>query len=374
MKNKSVIWIMSFALMIILPTVTWPIFKELIHIENIDNADEVTKPEISKENYEEFSKLYEEYFNVNLPYRDVLVTGNAMIDYFLYKDSSTEDVIIGKEHWLFFAPTIADYQKTNLYTMEQMNIIVANMEYMRCYFEERGMEFYIYIAPNKATIYGEKYLPERIAAGEGVSRTEQLVEYITKNSEVDIIFGKKMLQEACEEYPDEELYHHLDTHWNYLGGYYGAKDLLNKMGVELPERSEINVKKNAVPTMQWSGFDLANMLGLTEVLKKDVNYDISGYTLNEAVFEGDASIDSEAFSTISRSTSNATDDRKLFFIRDSFGTAMLPYLATSFREVYSPHQYCISLSMIEQECPDIVVLEMVERSDLAGFAIPWWDR
>ena len=125
-------------------------------------------------------------------------------------------------------------------------------------------------------------------------------------------------------------------------------------------------------TSFWNGYDLANMLGLNEYLDEDVNFHITGYSDHEAVFEGRASESAEIFFGDTRSHSNAEDERKVFFVRDSFGEAMTPYLGAAFQEMYSVDWDAMTKTTIEQEKPDILIYEVVERYGLGGLNIENW--
>ena len=68
-----------------------------------------------------------------------------------------------------------------------------------------------------------------------------------------------------------------------------------------------------VPLFSWNGYDLANMMGMTNVLTEDVNYIITGYSDADVTYVRDVPNDREAFTTFCRSYSNATDTRKVIF-------------------------------------------------------------
>ena len=66
-------------------------------------------------------------------------------------------------------------------------------------------------------------------------------------------------------YKDQyDLYWHYDTHWNYLGGYIGAKALLRELGVEIADVEDLTISQN-----DFSGYDLANMMNLKNYYQKE---------------------------------------------------------------------------------------------------------
>ena len=81
-------------------------------------------------------------------------------------------------------------------------------------------------------------------------------------------------REELLEYKDQySLYWHYDTHWNYLGGYIGAKALLKELGIEIPEVEELTITQNAS-----SGYDLAGMMNLRRYYEENKPADAVSYT------------------------------------------------------------------------------------------------
>lgn len=370
-KFNSILWCIFFLNLICLPCLTWPFMSNIMETSNNENRNIAEKPVMSKENIYDFSSQFENYFNDTLPYRDILIECNAAINYYIFNESPSNNVIAGSDGWLFYIDTLPDYKKTNLYTDAQLEEIKNNMINTKNFFDEKGIEFIIFIAPNKASIYGSNYLPNYILQCNRISRTQQLVDYIKTNTDISIIFPERELLEASLSHPDNPLYFHLDTHWNYLGGYYGAKALLKELNIDLPDYEELNIIPVNEPVFPWNGYDLANMMGMSDILTQDVNYNISGYSDTTPIYDQYVA-SKNAFNTFCRSYSNASDTRKIFFCRDSFGTPMMPYLASNFREIYSPHVSYFKKDQIDEECPNVFIFEIVERTGINTYLIQNW--
>lgn len=362
-EKNSVWWIIIFCVFFFLPFLTYPLVKNVLNIENVENRNKADIPEISIENWKTYSKTFEEYLNDTLPYRDELIRLNSLISYYVFGDSASDDVIIGEENWLFYSETIPDYEKNNLYTDAQLQRMKHILEETQQYLADRGIEFVVFIPPNKATIYGEEYLPSYIKSGEDLSRTEQLVAYIQENTDITIIFPKQEMLMSKERHPEYSLYFHLDTHWNSMGAYVGTKELMKTFDIELPEIEELEIVQTKTPNFNWNEYDLASMMGLAGVLKNDVEYEITNYANTTVTFQQCDYNHVSSFYGFYRTTSDAPDERKVLFLRDSFGMRMVPYLAANFAEVYSPHRDYFSIEMVDAEKPDIFVWELVERSE-----------
>lgn len=364
-KYMAYAWITMFVLMFMSAFFTYPFLSQFIDQRNLENREKKEFSHPSLENYTEYHQLFEEWYENNLPYRDILIQSNRKLALYGFKESASESVVLGKDNWLFLSETIPDYKKINLYTLDQLEVICTNLKSNYDYFQRRNIDFIVFIAPNKASIYGEAFLPNYIYCEEGVSRTEQLVDYIRRNTDVPIVFPKDELSLIAKGYPEYPLYLHLDTHWNYLGGYCGVKSLLRELDHELPGVDEIVLEEFNSPVLIWNGYDLSNMLGMTGELTEDTNYKIDYGSNNVVEWNGDTSTDIVDFYTFCQTASNAADHRKIMFIRDSFGSAMLPFIASEFREVYSPHvSFQTDSSTIDTVQPDVVIYEYVERGDL----------
>lgn len=363
LQKTSIMWIIMFCLLFCTPFLTYPFVQYLFtEKQNIENRTKAAHPEWTIENYQNYPTLCADYFNDNMPYRNLLIRLKGSIIYNIFGESVSDEVVAGKDGWLFFECTLPGYKKIDLYTQEELERICEKLKAAQSYFDERGIEFLIIIGPNKASIYGEDYLPEEIVRGDGVSKTEQLLAYLEDHTDLKVVFPQEELLIAKEQYPEYPLYFHLDTHWNYLGGYYGAKGILKELGLILPEFEELTLIPVNEPLFSWWGYDLENMMGMTGMIHEDINYEIVGYTDNSVTRWSELKQDRAGYEGVYRIVNpDAVDDRKVMLVRDSFGTCILPYLATQFIEVYSPGYGVYNENEIDIEQPDVIIYEWVER-------------
>lgn len=368
MKEKRIgpmIILTAFILIICSSKVIWFLLAKYVSGVNHENRQLSTRPALTWENYGTFSNEYTNYFNDNMQFREKLVTLNSLVDYYVFDESANEKVIKGKDGWLFFNATLSDYQRTNLYTKEELESIKDDVLATKKYLKDKGIEFVIFIGPNKNTIYGE-YMPSYIEINPGQTRVQQMVDYLKKNTDVPIVFPVDEMLDIKKEHPELIQYLKLDTHWNYMGGFVASAPLLKALGAEPISFDDIDYYQINKPDFSWNGYDEANMLGLTDILNSDINYHISNKTIESITYEGYVPDDSVAFGNLSRVYSNARDKRKVFFIRDSFGEAITPYIAASFSEIYSIYRGALKQSQIDEEQPDILIYEAVERNDFRG--------
>ncbi len=81
---------------------------------------------------EEFPALYEAYYNDHLPYRDFLIRMNSGLEYYVFQTSSNENVVRGKEEWLFYNSSADDnpieaYKGMGLFTQQELEQIGNNL-------------------------------------------------------------------------------------------------------------------------------------------------------------------------------------------------------------------------------------------------------
>lgn len=352
-RIKQKIWIVSFFLIILFPSIIYPFVRGERDEENRENRNENEKPIFSPDNMETYPSDYEAYYNDHIPFRNTLIKMNSYLDYYVFHESPNQDVVVGKDGWLFYAgkedgvPIRQAVGKT-YYTEEELAAISDNIAEMRREIENRGMEFLIFIAPNKERIYGEN-LPEYYGGTTGDTSTEQLIAYLRENTDVNIIFAYEEMMKQKELHPELFFYYHLDTHWNNAGGYVGASVLLKELGCSLPDIEQVKVEKQLL-----SSGDLSNMMNMG-IPNGETDYKISGY--NELETE---CVKCE-FSTEFIYHTQGADPRKLFVYRDSFMTAMFPYVVPSFEDSYMVNATYYTPEMLEEQKADIFVLEIVER-------------
>ena len=179
--RKQKILIVLFAGSLVLPGVVWAGFSGRFDTENNENRKLAEFPEVNLESLGDFPEQFEAYYKDHVPFKNDLVKFCNFIDTEFFRNTKIGDVLIGEDNWLFYLPeregenAMADYQKTNVYTLEQSAEIASGIAKVRDWFLDRGVkQFHYYVAPNKETLYS-KYMPERPRViGIGDSRSPAL--------------------------------------------------------------------------------------------------------------------------------------------------------------------------------------------------------
>ena len=277
-KKMAAAWLICFALLLLMPGAVWVAAKERFQTDATENTVSTEIPKLTKDNYRDYPGLVESAFNAAVPFRSQLISFSSLTDLKLFCEKSINDkVVIGSDNWLFYSmeSDIDDYKGTNLFTEGQLAQIASQLTTSEQWLSNRGSEFVLMIAPNKETIYGEEHLPSYYKKAEE-TRTDQLIAYLKKNTDIRIVYPKEEMLKYKKEY---SLYWHYDTHWNAAGGYIGAKALLKELGDELPEVEDITFTPDT-----FSGYDLARMMNLQSYYEKNMpaeeNYIVTGYNGN----------------------------------------------------------------------------------------------
>lgn len=355
-KHLTKAYLAAFILLFFAPTILFELFGPYIDSTNYEQRATAEKPVFSLQTLEEYPQQFEAYYNDHLPFRTQLIEANSKLFLQILRQSPVDKVILGKDGWLFYNPRgtdgdpIADYQGTRLFTEDQLAKIAQTLIYARDLLRRQGKEFVFLVAPNKESIYGNTYLPDQFVSGNTYTNGDQLVEYLRSHTDLTVVYPKQELLGAIQANPEHLYYYKTDTHWNELGGYIGAVELLKALNISMPEVSELQITRN-------SGFsgDLAKMTGLQSEFAYDHSYTLSGYTNHPArLVLNDAE-------NLIQYTADSADDRSILVIRDSFSISMYPYLASQFRNTTFALRGEYSFDSLPN-CPaDIVVAQFVER-------------
>ncbi len=296
---------------------------------------------------EGFTREFDDYFTDNFAFRPNLVTMYAYMNEGLLKESISDQVIIGKDGWLFFEPTLDDYLKVNTLSENDIYRLTKTLDLQRRWLEGRGVAFLFTAAPNKASLYGQ-YMPDRLKPIGSMSNVEMLYQQL-QNTPVNYIDLHSELRGR-----EEQLYHKLDTHWNGTGALIAYNVILGSVKELIPE-FEFDSHKGALPVVErtWEG-DLSAMLyPAAGMLDEQADYAIEKeFTTKRPM---------KSLEDITIQTKSEYGKLRLLMFRDSFANALIPILSNEFASVtYSravPYDY-----RLMDEGADVVIMEIAERN------------
>ena len=359
MKKKDLgakIILAVFVIVICLAWFWWLLFARFMDTENHEKRKLAELPHLSPGSYTTFSKDFSAYIDDRIPFRNNMITLNNEIDHYVFNKSANTVVIKGEDDWFYYNPggeedTIKDYRGEDLLSQEELDEIADNCIRQRDALAAQGREFVIFIAPNKERVYPE-HMPSVYGEPSEGYAAKQIYDYLTANTDLRVVYPYDELMKA-KELVEQNIYYKTDTHWNYIGAYVGTAALLHELGIEMPAIDDPAVTiSDEGPTAG----DLAEMLNMSKQLRgTDREYAVHGYDEHACRKE------KETGKGLERYSATGADARSLYLVRDSFGTHMLPFVASQFNDSAMHRGQETARKDIEACDPDIVVLETVER-------------
>ena len=359
MKKQKVL-IALFVGSLVLPNLIWAGFSGYFNTENNENRELASFPQVSLASLGDFPSQFEAFYKDHVPFKNALVNFNNFIDTEFFQTTKIGDVVIGEDNWLFYLPSkdgenaMADYQKTNVYSLEQSAEIAAKIEKVRDWFLDNGVgQFHYYVAPSKETIYSE-YMPDKPEViGVGDSRMETFARYMKENSDVEFDFLADYLEKYSEKY---QLFRKYDTHMNNLGGYITNEKIVEDLTGECLPIGAIQVMMGTNPCRG----DLSRMIGRYKELDDDREYGLEHfhdgvrYKVKKEKSEGGEEI-------LKVFKSNSSNEKTLLVIGDSFRLRLEKYMPYRYQKTVFVRIDDFNQELLEKYMPDDVILITVER-------------
>lgn len=246
-----------------------------------------------------------------------------------------------------------------------------------------GVSVYSLIAPSQ----GEFYMPQRIS--DNKSQKEAVTVW---NTFLDTIVTPINVFDTLAAHVDEEIYLRTDHHWAPLGAYYAAAKTARQLGdtIFFPlQNCTPDTVKNFVGTM----FNFSGDTKIKQYPEDFIYFIPSGvidgefidYTLksNQVAYRETAPHKAPLFRkfhdgsrsaystflggdnhTVKTVNPSAPSPKKVLLVKDSYGNALVPYLAQSFAEVHAidfrhfPHS--LTDYVINNSITDLIFVNSIE--------------
>ena len=283
--------------------------------------------------------------------RQQLITVDAVLNAAVFGISAEEDVVLGREGWLFYAETMEDHLRTAPLSERQLWAGAHTLAMVREYAAQRDARLVFTVAPNKATIYPE-YLPD---VGAPLSAESDLDRLIPLLEEEGVPYAE--LREVLRGHPDK-LYFRLDSHWNSAGAALGQNALLTALGkehtpfLEPQEPLERDLGRFLPRGQRGDLYEMVYPAGQQEETDFQFDRPFTFSYLRQPRSPEDQRIETE----------HPSRTGSLLMFRDSFGNNLYPYMAEEFRHALFSRSMPWQLALLDQTGADTVVLELVERN------------
>jgi alginate O-acetyltransferase complex protein AlgJ len=296
------------------------------------------------------------YFKDNFGGRATLIRWQAIAKVKYLGVSTSPHVFVGKDGWFYFngGGGLEGYYNRPPFAPEQLKrwrqFLLARRDWLRA----RGIPYLIVFAPDKHSIYPE-YLPGAIRRGISDVRLDQLLADLKEHTDLDVLDLRPALLEAKQR---RQVFLKTDTHWNNYGGFTAYRSLVTRLGQSFPGMTPLQESDCEMGVRVFDEGDIASFLGLGGGLLREDYLALAprppDYQIKEARTGNSIILITEH--------KNQKLPRLLMF-RDSFATAMIPFLSQHFSCAFyvSEADHRFRPEMIKTERPDIVVQESVER-------------
>jgi len=318
-----------------------------------------------------FPGRFQEAFDAALPFRVNVAAPSR--SYFIdgLGVSPIPDVMLGADGWLYYAGPVGE-RLFDRYVRGRDPLSQDELEAWRRALVERtrrfrdmGVKYVLVIAPNKESIYPE-HLPGWIGIDVRPARLDQLLAYLRSAPELTVIDLRASLIADKTVAP---LYFKTDTHWNTRGAHAAYREIVRVLAPLFPELTVRSWESFRPQAGERRGMDLARMIGMGgDHAEADFELAHSACAERRAVsIPIPAALQAKLTTPAYATRCDAPGGVDAVIFHDSFGVALIPLLAESFRSsaqfsAQSGPDDAMGYGVPEALKANLVLEIMVERS------------
>lgn len=308
-----------------------------------------------------FIHEFNQYYKENFGWRNALFYQYSQWKYNVMGTSPLPDkVVVGKHGWFYPGNSLAQvadqHQGQQSISNNTLQLIAKNLTRYQEQLAKQGARLYVIVAPDSYSIYPE-HLPDYYKGVSQSSNFNRLKQYLAQQTTIPLIDIRNELRSAKSEHM---VYCQTDTHWNTYGSLIATLALINHIRHDFPNIPSPQISDYSVRPIKGEGGDLVTMLALNREYRDSINYRIQPASYLKAreieIIPQPYSLPKERFITAK------TDLPKLVFIGDSFSYSMNPFVPNYFSESFIIRNDHFDMKVVENERPDVVVVEIVERN------------
>ena len=212
--------------------------------EQLENRATVERPELAVgklfdvEFYEELTRYLEDHISLKAQ----LTRMDALIDFYVFRDSPTSKVLIGRDGWLFLARSLkpSDMQRT------RPELVVAALRRLSDTLVSGGIETRFVLSPNKSSLYPEFLSDLGVSLSKEAGRRREHLRDLLAKDEVSRYQIDLWTRFEKEKKQGADLFSPLDRHWNSTAGAIQAEEIVNSFMPELWEKESVIVKTKGI--------------------------------------------------------------------------------------------------------------------------------
>lgn len=271
--------------------------------------------------------------------RPALVTANSAIQAAVFEESASDDVILGKDGWLFYADTLADYQGTNPMTGREIFCAARNLALLQEASQKDGAAFLFACAPNKNTIY-PAFMPRQYRKTDAVSDLDRL-EAELKRQGVSFCDLRETLTAR-----QTLTYYRTDSHWNGYGSHLACAEILRALGKDARTLDETLSSEPHAGDLFQMLYPASGKPEQAPGLQRARAFSYLGKVRGA---------DDQYFET------QSSADGTLFVFRDSFGNALHEDLAEQFASAAFSRAMPYDFSQVPAGT-EVLIIELAQRN------------
>ena len=309
------------------------------------DGGDLPKPVSEGKISESFGDDFENWFSKHFAFRDRLVDFFSTVKETVFR-TGNDQVIVGREGFLFFADTLASYTGDSSMTDGELEEAADALARLAEYAGEHGAKFVFLCAPNKNTVYPEM-MPASVPKNRGPSDLDRL--YALLDDRGIPFCDLRPILEAGKK--DRLIYHKRDSHWNAEGARLAAKAVTDFAGLGRADFLSVPLTETR---RDFQG-DLDALL-----YPEKTRYDFNPVFGAEGRFQYTTRYSTPMDMQIG--TASEVGEGKITVFRDSFSNALIPFFASAFREAWFARAVPYRIDRLEGEPADLVIVEIAERN------------
>ena len=362
-QNRYVDIVSIFLFFLIMPNIIYKVFYDKFDHKNYENRILSSKPNFNIKNLDKYPVEYEIYFNDYIPFRNELVKLKNFIDIFCFNnimnrvnDGLDARSFIGKNDYIFYFrypylvnAYIGNYVLDNDAIINMKNNLISFVDEIK----KKNIDFILMITPDKYNIYSE-YMPEFVRRKEKNNYTDIFIDYITKNTDLKVIYLKSELLRYKDKY---QLYHKYDLHWNNIASYITYQYLMEYM-----KKDHTSLDSLSISEFNYTEKIPAYIANTFYITANNIGYKLENYTTNTFIYYNNTN-----YNHYIRSTSTSSDNTRVLVLGDSFAKDgnLWEYLALRFKafnyiNLNALPYYPSTMELIDEFSPDIIIYQTVE--------------
>ena len=355
-----------------------------------DLPEDYQAPDFKIARFMQYSNEAVDQFENQYPLNTLLSTSYSNLKTFLFADSQYDDVVIGKNNWLFSVDELTTYKRMNSYTKENLVSIKDTLLSYEKILNAQGISMYVLIVPDKSTVY-ENMMPSSVRRMDREDRLTQVYDYLWKYSDMNIVEIRDQLISAAY---DRDVFYKTDNYLNNYGAFTTTNLLLGKIASNDETIETLDIESYEIEVVETKMKSLAMLMGYGDSYKeydysfkksRKNNVQITTAQINpfkansetETPVVNDINIlfgegviaelteKNELYRTenyINTTNKNALNDKHVVVIHDEALVTLIPFISEAFSNVsYILNNGDWTTRELINESPDIVIFEISEK-------------